>query len=119
VTHDEIRAACAEVIATRHVDSAGADSHRSRVCLALAAVVPALLDELEGLRAADRPSPPAPFGNALVVGELEIVEEGKRHTVRRAILVQFETQDEAREAIERRALAFGLFGETREEVEAR
>lgn len=67
----------------------------------------------------EQPNRPFPFGNAVVVGHIPIVEEGKKHTVPRAILIQFETEDEVREAIERRALAFGLFGETREEVEGR
>lgn len=67
----------------------------------------------------ERPHRPVPFGNAIVVGDIPIVEEGKKHMVRHSILVQFETEEEVREAIERRTLAFGLFGETREEVEAR
>lgn len=56
-------------------------------------------------------SKPLPRGNAVEVGDIAVVEEGKKRTVRRAILVEFETEEEVGEAIERRALAFGLFGE--------
>lgn len=112
MSYAELRAICRDVVEGRHGEGAGSDSHLAGVAVALAAAVPVLLDEVERLRA-------LPFGSAITVGEIPAVEEGKKYTIRHAILVEFDTQAEVTEAIERRALAFGLFGETKEEVEAR
>jgi hypothetical protein len=60
------------------------------------------------------------FGDAVIVGAVEVVLRGeKRGTLPRAILVQFESDEELGRAIRARRLAFGLMGETREEVERR
>jgi hypothetical protein len=61
-----------------------------------------------------------PFGDAVVLGDVEVVLRGeKRGILPRAILIQFESDEEMMRAVQARRLAFGLLGETREEVERR
>lgn len=58
---------------------------------------------------------PMPRGIAVVVGDIDVIDMDRTNTkkvkwtVRRAILVQFATEEECKEAIERRGLTFGLF----------
>jgi hypothetical protein len=52
---------------------------------------------------------PMPRGIAVVVGDIPVLEDQEKWTVRRAILIQFATDEECKEAIARRGLTFGLF----------
>jgi hypothetical protein len=57
----------------------------------------------------DQPKP-LPHGVAVAVGDITIVDlDGTKLKVRRAILVQFNSEAECKEAIERRGMTFGLF----------
>jgi hypothetical protein len=59
---------------------------------------------------------PLPYGNAIEVGDLTTLDpDGTTETVRCAILVQFASEEECREAIERRGMTFGLFEDERPE----
>lgn len=55
------------------------------------------------------------YGIAVVVGDIPIVEDRKKVTFRYAILVQFASEEECKEAIERRGMTFGLFDDERTE----
>jgi hypothetical protein len=64
---------------------------------------------------ADEQKPP-PHGIAVVVGDLTIVGlDRTKERFRRAILVQFATEEECKEAIAKRGMTFGLFEDERAE----
>jgi hypothetical protein len=63
----------------------------------------------------DEPEP-MPHGIAFVVGDHTTLDpDGTTDTIRCAILVQFASEAECKEAIERRGMTFGLFEDERAE----